>query len=73
MNVKAMVKQWLEDNGYDGLYCDIGECGCSKDDLFPCYREGIASCKPGYKEACTKDNCPEGGGCAYHITSERPQ
>ena len=35
MTVKDMVKQWLTDNGYDGL-CSEG-CSCGKDDLMPCW------------------------------------
>ena len=47
MNVKKIVKEWLEKNGYDGIYC-IGECACLKNDLMPC--DGYsADCKPGYK------------------------
>lgn len=34
MNLKQIVQKYLDENNYAGL-CS-GECGCSKDDLFPC-------------------------------------
>lgn len=45
MTLKTIVKKWLKENGYDGLY--IGECGCRRNDLFPCGADpGL--CEPGY-------------------------
>lgn len=38
MNLKQIVQKYLEENNYAGL-CS-GECGCSKDDLFPCDMPG---------------------------------
>ena len=46
MDVHDIVKQYLDNNGYDGLYMD-GECACRKDDLAPCGNID-ASCEPGY-------------------------
>jgi hypothetical protein len=46
MNVREIVKQWLKDNGYDGLWSD--DCGCQIDDLMPCC-DYCTNCKPGYK------------------------
>jgi hypothetical protein len=45
MNVKQIVKQYLTENGYDGLYWYA--CGCRKGDLFPC-DANPDRCKPGY-------------------------
>ena len=49
--VKEIVRRYLIKHGYDGLYSDLLECGCSVDDLMPC--EGFNSnpyqCRPGYK------------------------
>jgi len=47
MNCREIVKKYLEENGYDGLYCH-GECGCLLDDLAPCDSD-FTSCEPGYK------------------------
>jgi hypothetical protein len=45
MNVKAIVKKYLTENGYDGLY--KGECGCRKNDLIACGGPAVF-CRPGY-------------------------
>ncbi len=47
MNVHDIVKQYLKDNGFDGLCTE--DCGCLIDDLFPCCQEGLVDCVPGYK------------------------
>ena len=46
-NVLEIVKKYLEDNGYDGLYND--DCGCCLDDLAPC-DSNCLNCTPGYKQ-----------------------
>lgn len=45
MNTKDIVAEWLELNGFDGLYSPNGECACKNGDLFPC--GDIYECKPG--------------------------
>ena len=47
MTVKEIIEKYLKDNGYDGLYSE--EYGCEIGEMFPCSREWILSCKPGYK------------------------
>jgi len=50
VTVKEIVKQYLIDNGFDGLYSY--DCGCKVGDLMPCDGVGIscgpATCIPGY-------------------------
>jgi len=48
LTVKEIVKKYLEENGFDGLY-NPGECACKKDDLMPCecFTE-TDNCEPGY-------------------------
>jgi hypothetical protein len=46
MTVKEIVRRYLIDNSFDGLYAD-GECGCVNDDLLPCGGD-CTDCKPGY-------------------------
>ena len=46
MNVQEIVKEYLKDNGYDGLYSR--SCGCRIDDLMPCSSGETWNCKPGY-------------------------
>jgi len=64
MTVKEIVEEYLDENGYDGLYSDdscFGEdaCGCRSDDLFPCDDMenwgNPARCKPGYKKLIDGD------------------
>ena len=56
MNVKQIVKEYLEKNGFDGLYTPI-ECGCKLDDLMPCYLLGssCSDCEPGYLQPGDED------------------
>jgi len=46
--VKEIVRQYIIKHGYDGLYSDLLECGCSLDDLMPCDCNPYECC-PGYK------------------------
>ncbi len=46
MNIKEIIEKHLDDNGFEGLCCE--DCGCKKDDLFPCGGPG-EECEPGYK------------------------
>jgi hypothetical protein len=62
MDVRAIVKQYMENNGYTALCND--ECGCSLDDFMPCDCDCIADCEVGYA-----NHCPT---CAKHKTSECP-
>jgi hypothetical protein len=64
MNVKEIVKEYLEKNGYDGLYNVDGECGCPKDSLLPC-SESFDQCCPGYRGAC--DGSCDDPPCDCHI------
>ena len=36
MNILEIVKDWLEQNGYDGLCDPEMPCGCMLNDLMPC-------------------------------------
>lgn len=53
MTVRHIVLNFLQGNGYDGLYSD--DCGCQSDDLFPC-DEPAKDCKAGYRRTCKA--CP---------------
>ncbi len=63
MNIKEIIAKYLEDNGYDGLCCE--DCGCQKDDLFPCDNPG-EDCVPGYKWPA------EDPDCEFEIRREKP-
>ena len=47
--VREIVKAWLEEHGYDGLYNPYGECGCALDDFMPCNSEGVEQCEAAHK------------------------
>ncbi len=59
MTVKKIVRNWLVEHGYHGLYDPGGDCDCQECDLFPCSHAGYLEeddsddwpgrCKPGYE------------------------
>lgn len=59
MTICEILKKWLKENGYDGLYWD--GCGCAIGDLMPC-GEPNEDCSAGIFQPC---NC--GGGCDFHL------
>ena len=66
MTVKEIVIEYLNEHGYDGLFCE-GQCSCRKDDLIAC-DGNFSECEPGYEVPCD-GNCEFGGKCEYHISS----
>lgn len=70
MNIREMVRQYLEANQFDGLY-NAGECACKKDDLFPCGDPHMAYCKPGYLAPCPQDGTDACGEHDWHIAEKQ--
>ena len=73
--VKEIVKQWLEANGFDGLFHVEGSCGCLVDRVsafMPC-DEPDGGCTAGYKIDYKADECPCGEGCTWHIGMKKPE
>lgn len=69
--VSEIVKDWLTKHNLDGLYHD--DCGCSKDDLFPC-DSPFMNCVAGYahQNDCDCPNC-EGIDCEYDfVITDKP-
>jgi hypothetical protein len=66
-NVKDIIKKYLMDGNYDGLYNVDVACACHIDNLFPYCYEGVEDCQPGYKTEC---NC-ESDIHDYHISSSK--
>ena len=60
MMVTGMVKEYLQQNGYDGLCNTDGECGCSLEDLAPC-GEMSDACAAAYK--CECEDCQDKYDC----------
>lgn len=78
MDVKTIIRDWLERNGYDGLYCDEVPCGCLKEGLAPCLviHEDMdwSSCEPGYRREVSADEecgCDGSGTQHWHIGPEK--
>jgi hypothetical protein len=48
--VEQIVKEYLQENEFDGLFCP-GECACSlKDGLFQCGNGDCRECQAGYRK-----------------------
>ena len=56
LTVRTIIKQFLDANGYDGLY-HPALCACSKDNLIPC-DEVSTSCMAGYFRHPRQDEEP---------------
>lgn len=61
MELFDILRNWLEENGYDGLCLPDEECGCSLENFMPC-GEPSPRCEAGH---CVK--APEGSGVDYFI------
>lgn len=46
-STQEIIKIYLENNGFDGLYNSTAECGCLLDDLMPCENPS-PNCQAGY-------------------------
>ena len=66
MTVREIIKQYLDANGFDGLFDD--DCACQKGDLCPC-DSNCMDCQPGYKTSCPAD-CGEHD---WHISASKEQ
>lgn len=63
ITIREIVKKFLLQNNYDGLFCNKSDpCGCEVDSLFLCDIELLDDCKAGYKIPCTCEN-----NCDWHI------
>lgn len=65
MDVGDIVYEYLEKNGYHGLWNPDGECACVLKDLGAC-DEMNQNCQAGYMAPC---DC---GDHDFHIVTERP-
>jgi len=68
MDAREMIRKYLVDNGFDGLY-EPGECGCELADLMPCDSAGALNCRAGYKTEC---DCYGGDEHGFHIGPRAP-
>lgn len=74
MTVKEIVKDYLEQNGFDGLCSE--NCGCGLDDIMPCDCE-TNNCQPAYKHKCKADctDCGDDELCELieSYSTEKPE
>jgi len=61
VDVREIVKTYLEKNGYDGLF-KYDYCACGLDELMPC-DEPSPHCEPAYKYVCKRDGCDNADWC----------
>lgn len=54
MNVKEIIKAWLKEHKYEGLFNSDIECGCKLDDFMPC-GEMRHDCEAGYIQPGSHD------------------
>ena len=67
MKTGEIIKTYLRENGYDGLYSD-NDCACELDDLAPC-GEFQTDCEVGYLTPCDGTCTP--GNCDFHISATK--
>lgn len=73
MNITDIVKKYLTDNGYDGLFNGSAECACKCDDIGPCYDGMISDCEAGYEVSCSGEDCEfHLDGEHWHIVRDKP-
>ena len=66
MNVIEIIKEYLTNNGYEGLCNPDIECGCGMRGLMPC-GEYSGDCEPAMFH--TKEDCPL-EECMYGLDDE---
>lgn len=71
MTMYDVMKQWLKEHGYDGLFSNEGECACLLHDLAPCTGD-ISECEPGYKVKCRGDCHLAGEHGTFHVVRDKP-
>ena len=67
MTVTEIVKNFLKENGFDGLVNINEDCGCVIDNLAPCLND-ISQCDAGYK---VPRDCGD-YGYDFYISVSRP-
>lgn len=73
INCHEIIKSYVKDNGYDGLYNEYKDCCCTLKDLIPeewrySCKDHMLNCKPGYKVPF--GNVDE-GSCGWFIEGEK--
>lgn len=71
-SVREIVRKHLEREGYDGLFNEVGECACLRDDLAPCGSMNEL-CEEGYRVECADPECEfHDDKGHWHMVGEKP-
>lgn len=80
IDVETIIKNYLVENGYDGLVDPDHECACLVADLAPCrstYGDSatVVECIAGHRVAIQPGSCAEhGAACSWHVVAgKRPR
>ena len=66
--VEVILKNWLREHGYEGLYHSDSFCACRLEDLIPCDGPNM-DCQVGYLDPC---DCPDGHDFHIGPKEEKP-
>lgn len=70
LEIKEIVRGFLFQNGFDGLFSS-NECGClAMENFMPCDKPRI-DCEAGYKMPCPGEDCELEGKCDFHVGPEK--
>ena len=72
MNAREILKAWLTERGYDGLWNSEQECACLLRDLAPCESDP-GNCEPGYKVTCDHPRCDSCRESGWHMQPQKPK
>lgn len=65
MTIAKIIRAYLKERGYDGLFNSDNECACLVNDLYPGIDCPDNGCTPGYRKEC---DCGEGH--QFHVAAE---
>jgi len=75
LDTRVAVREWLERNGYDGLWNADIPCGCLNKDLMPC-GDNPEDCEPGHRTEVSADElcgCDGQGSKHWHIGGKQAE
>jgi len=64
-NLRSIVKEWLAERGYDGLYSPDG-CVCDMKEIMACGEPGV-KCRPGTRRPLRKGEKPYDNNYRFKI------
>ena len=72
-DVKDVIKDFIKESDYDGLYNIDGECACELSDLQPCgenFSDCILGIKKKYDELTEEQKTHSDGACDFFIVKK---